>query len=83
MRRPEWKQDNPQDQIIQISSGIQGYAIVLDKGLYSDNPERLKEIAKDIQKWCLWINECAKLLPQVGWPNEPHESDVFYLKGSK
>ena len=42
MKRLEWKQASPQDQIVQITFGIAGYAFNMAEGLYDNRPEKLK-----------------------------------------
>lgn len=67
MKRDKWKQNNPADQIVAISSGIQGYASNLAEGMYS--PERAKEVGKTIAEWTMELVELARMIPNSEWPN--------------
>jgi len=65
MRKPEWKQSNPADQIVAIVSAISGIASNMVEGVYTMD-EVHKKAAK-IEEYCEDLVVLAKMTPSTKW----------------
>lgn len=72
MRRPEWKQANPKDQLIAVLAAAAGFASNLSAGIY-----KKADIAEKSQRLEELLEQAVELTAMVNgrWPKQPVDAN--------